>query len=582
MRTDSTAIAGVAMGEAREVIGERYGPTFTMPKGRVYKTKSKGAQEAHESIRPTSFRRDPDSLAGSLKPEELRLYRLIWQRALASQMAPKELETTTIELADGALRAARLGDQGPVRRLRPRLHRGSRRRRGRRRRGDRARCPRSAEGDRTSVDDVTPTQHFTEPPPRFTEATLIKALEEHGIGRPSTYAATISTITDRGYVRVEERRLHPEPVAEIVTDLLVEHFGDYVDVEFTARMEEELDEIARGERAWVPLLRAFYGPLRDRVDEKRRRAQAQRLHDRGDRRGLLARATRWSSGSVATAGSWPARCIRSTRRPGRSRATSRRPRRGPARSARSAARARSSARRGRFGPFVGCSRYPDCDYIKKDGPPPPDPLPFEVICPKNKDGHLVPRRARRTGNVFWGCSNYPRCDFTTNHEPLGGLHDTDDGPLARKGEAALCLICGSTSDTPRGRHRPGRSVRRRPAEPRGARTPGTCPRWPAGWRRDEDRRSPARRRPVRRPLDDADARARSSRPPTRERGSAGDRDRSRPRAVPPLARRARRLAAHPARLRDGRRRLPRLAGGARHGLAAPDARRPAGLPRRPR
>ena len=225
MRTDSTAIAGVAMGEAREVIGERYGHEFTMPKGRVYKTKSKGAQEAHESIRPTSFRRDPDSLAGSIQPDELRLYRLIWQRALASQMAPKELETTTIELADGAyeLRAsatkvlfdgfARVYTEG---------------------RDDEAadddeetgRLPALADGDRTSVRDVTPTQHFTEPPPRFTEATLIKALEEHGIGRPSTYAATISTITDRGYVRVEDRRLRPGPVADIVTDLLVEHFGD--------------------------------------------------------------------------------------------------------------------------------------------------------------------------------------------------------------------------------------------------------------------------------------------------------------------------------------------------------------------
>ena len=269
MRTDSTAIAGVAMGEAREVIAERYGDPFTMPKGRVYKTKSKGAQEAHESIRPTSFRRDPDSLAGTLKPEELRLYRLIWQRALASQMAPKELETTTVELADGPyeLRAsstrtlfegfARVYTEG---------------------RDDDAeedeegsgRLPALAEGDVTTVRDVTPTQHFTEPPPRFTEATLIKALEEHGIGRPSTYAATISTIVDRGYVRVEERRLRPEPVAGIVTDLLVEHFGDYVDLAFTARMEEELDEIARGERAWVPLLQAFYPPLRDRVDEVRK------------------------------------------------------------------------------------------------------------------------------------------------------------------------------------------------------------------------------------------------------------------------------------------------------------------------
>ena len=207
MRTDSTAIAGVAMGEARDVIRDRYGEPYTMPKGRVYKTKAKGAQEAHEAIRPTSFQRDPDSLAGLLKPEELRLYRLIWQRALASQMAAKELETTTIELAAGPyeLRAsatktlfdgfARVYTEG-----RDDERRG---------RGGDGRLPPLAEGDATTVQDVTPTQHFTEPPPRFTEATLIKALEEHGIGRPSTYAATISTIVDRGYVRVEERRLRP-------------------------------------------------------------------------------------------------------------------------------------------------------------------------------------------------------------------------------------------------------------------------------------------------------------------------------------------------------------------------------------
>ena len=125
-------------------------------------------------------------------------------------------------------------------------------------------------GDVTTVDEVRPTQHFTEPPPRYTEATLIKALEEHGIGRPSTYAATISTITDRGYVKVVDKRLRPEIVAEIVTDLLVEHFGEFVDLEFTARMEERLDEVASGERSWVPLLREFYGPLKQLVDEKRR------------------------------------------------------------------------------------------------------------------------------------------------------------------------------------------------------------------------------------------------------------------------------------------------------------------------
>ena len=284
MRTDSTAIAGVAMGEAREVIGERYGEPYTMPKGRVYKTKSKGAQEAHESVRPTSFRRDPDTMAAFLKSDEARLYRLIWQRALASQMSPKELETTTIELADGRyeLRASATkvlfdgfsivytegrddASADDEEEASPRL-------------------PELAEGAVTSVDDVTPTQHFTEPPPRFTEATLIKALEEHGIGRPSTYAATISTITDRGYVRIEERRLYPETVAEVVTDFLVLHFGAYVDLEFT-RPDGGRARRGRQRRTSVGAPPAgVLRPAQDRYRQGPRSAPA-----RGHGRGVLAR-----------------------------------------------------------------------------------------------------------------------------------------------------------------------------------------------------------------------------------------------------------------------------------------------------
>ena len=462
MRTDSTSMAGVAMGEARDVIAGRYGDGFTMPKGRVYKTTSKGAQEAHESIRPTSFRRDPDSLEGTLKPEELRLYRLIWQRALASQMAPKELETTTVDLVDGPyeLRAsstrtlfegfARVYTEG---------------------RDDDAeeeenarRLPELAEGDRTDVRDVTPTQHFTEPPPRYTEASLIKALEEHGIGRPSTYAATISTIVDRGYVRVEERRLHPELVAGIVTDLLVEHFGDYVDLEFTARMEEELDEIARGERAWVPLLEAFYAPLRDRVAEKRRELRRSDFTTEptdevcSEGHPMVIRLGR--NGRFLACSMYPehkeTRPLPGDEPP---------PQEGTGEVCPKCGEGTLVGRRGRFGPFVGCSRYPECDYIKREGPPPPEPLAFEVTCPKNNDGHLVPRRARRTGNVFWGCSNYPKCDFTTNYEPLGGLHDADQGPLARKGDAAICLKCGSTSESAPDDVAPGESYPGGPPDP---------------------------------------------------------------------------------------------------------------------
>jgi DNA topoisomerase I len=440
MRTDSTAIAGVAMGEARDVIRDRFGEPYTMPKGRVYKTKTKGAQEAHESIRPTSFRRDPDSLAGTLKPEELRLYRLIWQRAIASQMAAKEMETTSVELAAGPyeLRASatrtlfdgfsRVYTEG--------------RDDGAADDDEERRLPPLAENATTTVVDVTPGQHFTEPPPRFTEATLIKALEEHGIGRPSTYAATISTITDRGYVRVEERRLRPEIVAGIVTDLLVEHFGDYVDLAFTARMEEELDEIARGERAWVPLLRAFYGPLRDRVDEKRKALKrADFTTEATDEvcslgHPMVIRLGR--NGRFLACSLFPEH-KESRPLPGEEAP----PQAGEGEVCPECGEGTLVGKNGRFGPFVGCSRYPDCTYIKKEGPPPPDPLPFEVICPKNGDGHLVSRRARRTGNVFWGCSAYPKCDFTTNFEPVGAIHDADEGPVARKGDSGICLRCGA-------------------------------------------------------------------------------------------------------------------------------------------
>jgi DNA topoisomerase I len=445
MRTDSVAMAGVAMGEARDVIRDRFGEPYTMPKGRVYKTKTKGAQEAHESIRPTSFRRDPDSLASFLKPEELRLYRLIWQRALASQMEAKELETTTAELAAAPyeLRASatRTIFDGFSRVYTE----------GRDEAGDdheEGRLPALAEGDETRVRDVTPLQHFTEPPPRYTEASLIKALEEHGIGRPSTYAATISTIVDRGYVRVEERRLMPEPVARIVTDLLVEHFGDYVNVDFTAKMEEDLDEIAQGRRAWVPLLQDFYGPLRERVDEKRRELRrADFTTEPSDEvcslgHPMVIRLGR--NGRFLACSMFPehkeSRPLPGDEPP---------PLEGAGETCPQCGLGTLVGKNGRFGPFIGCDRYPECNYIKKEGPAAPEPLPFEVVCPKNGDGHLVARRARRTGNVFWGCSAYPKCDFTTNHEPIGALHELDDGPVARRADStAICLKCGATIEVP--------------------------------------------------------------------------------------------------------------------------------------
>ena len=452
MRTDSVAIAKVAMVEAQGVIAERFGPRYTVSGGQAYKTKAKGAQEAHESIRPTSFLRDPESLQKHLKADAYKLYRLIWQRAIASQMAPKELETTTIELVTGDYRlrasATRTLFDGFSAVYTEGMDDAAEE-------TDRSLPPLRA-GDVTAVESVTPGQHFTEPPPRYTEATLIKALEEHGIGRPSTYAATISTIVDRGYVRVEERRLRPEEIGEIVTDFLVKYFSEYVDLAFTAGMEEGLDEVARGEREWVPLLRDFFGPLKLRVDTVRKDVKRADITTEAtdevcsEGHPMVIRLGR--NGKFLACSTYPDH--KETRPlPGEEA-----PRlEGDGDPCPQCGVGVLTTKRGRYGAFVGCSRYPECTYIKKDGPPPPDPLPFSVTCPKNADGQLVARRARRTGNVFWGCSGYPKCDFTTNDEPTGAVHDVSDaahadgrGGVARKGETGICMTCGATVELPEG------------------------------------------------------------------------------------------------------------------------------------
>ncbi|HEY5435095.1 MAG TPA: type I DNA topoisomerase [Candidatus Limnocylindrales bacterium] len=448
MRTDSLAIAGVAMAEAQGVIRDRFGERYGTGKGNVYKSKQKGAQEAHESIRPTSFRRDPDSMRAHLKADEHKLYRLIWQRAIASQMAAKELETTTVELVAGDYRlrasATRTLFDGFAAVYTEGQDDSAEE-------SDRS-LPPLREGDPTTVESVTPTQHFTEPPPRYTEATLIKALEENGIGRPSTYAATISTIVDRGYVKVEERRLHPEEIGEIVTDFLVAYFGEYVDLAFTARMEDELDEVAGGQREWVPLLRSFFGPLRDRVDEVRKQVKRSDFTTQetdetcSEGHPMVIRLGR--NGKFLACSTYPdhkeTRPLPGDEEPKLE---------GDGDPCPQCGEGVLATKRGRFGAFVGCSRYPDCAYIRRDGPPPPDQLPFEVPCPKSGDGHLVARRARRTGNVFWGCSAYPKCDFTTNYEPTGAVHDAHPdgvGAVARKGESGLCLACGAAVELPDG------------------------------------------------------------------------------------------------------------------------------------
>jgi len=445
MRTDSVNLAKSAQLEAFDVVTSRYGPDYAVEGGRGYRTKAKGAQEAHEAIRPTSFARHPDSLKGSIKDDELRLYRLIWQRALASQMAQKHMETTAAELEAGrfGLRASatRTTFDGFTKVYTEGRDDGADE--------AEARLPALAEGEQSHIDDVEGEQHFTEPPPRFTEATLIKALEEHGIGRPSTYAATISTIQDRGYVKVVERRLRPEVVAGIVTDVLVEHFGDYVDLQFTAHMEEELDEVAAGKREWVPLLREFYDPLIALVDEKRKTLTRKELTTEetdevcSEGHPMVIRLGR--NGRFLACSMYPDH--KETRDiPGEEPDMPQVE--GAGEPCPKCKEGELIARRGRYGAFAGCNRYPDCDYIHRTGPPPPPPLPFEAECPKCGEGVLAARRARRSGNVFYGCGRYPKCDFTTNFEPVGAVHDADGGTVALKDEAGICLRCGASVDLP--------------------------------------------------------------------------------------------------------------------------------------
>ncbi|MEX1335235.1 MAG: type I DNA topoisomerase [Candidatus Limnocylindrales bacterium] len=464
MRTDSVNLAKSAQLEAYDVINGRYGREYSVEGGRGYKTRAKGAQEAHEAIRPTSFGRDPESLRGRIKDDELRLYRLIWQRALASQMAPKQMETTTAELEAGrfGLRASATRttfDGFTVVYTEGRDDNGEEEKE--------ATLPSLAEGDRSEVVDVEGEQHFTEPPPRYTEASLIKALEEHGIGRPSTYAATISTIQDRGYVKVVDKRLRPEIVANIVTDVLVEHFGDYVDYDFTARMEQELDEVAEGKRAWVPLLHEFYDPLKVLVDEKRKTLKRAELTTEetdevcSEGHPMVIRLGR--NGRFLACSMYPDH--KETRDiPGEEPDLP--PVEGAGEACPECGQGTLVARRGRYGPFAGCDRYPDCKYIHRTGPPPPPPLPFEVECPKCGEGTLVARRARRTGNVFYGCGRYPKCDFTTNFEPLGATHDADAGPVALKDESGICLRCGASVDLPGERTElPGKQLPGGPPDP---------------------------------------------------------------------------------------------------------------------
>jgi DNA topoisomerase-1 len=270
MRTDSVTLADVAISEIRELIAERYGAENVPDEPRKFKTKSKNAQEAHEAIRPTSVAHTPDDLKGKLDEDQLRLYTLIWQRTMACQMVPAVFDTVALEFSAGpdSDEGHRFRANGSVL-VEPGFMTVYQEGQDDSKDDDGDRLlPEIAEGDVIDMDEVRPEQHFTEPPPRFTEASLVKTLEEYGIGRPSTYANIIATLKNREYVEMDSKRFIPTDIGRIVNGFLTEHFTQYVDYDFTARLEDDLDAISLGDEDLIPLLERFWKPFSDLVIDK--------------------------------------------------------------------------------------------------------------------------------------------------------------------------------------------------------------------------------------------------------------------------------------------------------------------------
>lgn len=394
MRTDSINIAEVARNETRQYITERYGSDFLPETPPEYKTRAVGAQEAHEAIRPTSVLREPGKVKPFLEPAQFKLYQLIWQRFVASQMESAIYDTLSVEVTgNGSAHGYLLRASGSTVKFPGFLivYEDAKDEDAKTSSDEEdVKIPASIQENQTQdLVRLIPEQHFTQPPPRYTEASLVQALEENGIGRPSTYAPIISTIQNRGYVFRQDKRLFPTETGILVNDLIVKYFPDVVDIGFTARMESDLDHVAAGEQDWVEIVRSFYDPF------------------------ALTVAHAQSEMPVSKTGPEPIgrlcpECGKDL-----------------------------VIRYGRYGKFISCSGFPECRHteawLEKIG----------VNCPKD-NGDIVERKTRK-GRVFYGCANYPNCDFTSWKRPLPNPCPNCKGMLviANKREAQ-CLHCEET------------------------------------------------------------------------------------------------------------------------------------------
>ncbi len=440
MRTDSVNLADEAVADLRQYISDKYGADQMPAKPRHYKTKSKNAQEAHEAIRTTSIRHTPQDLKSHLNRDQQRLYELIWKRTLACQMIHATIHTVAADLAAGEgniFRAtgstiaspgfiqvymegkddAKPGDD------------------------DEKILPALTEGESVELLAIRPEQHFTEPPPRYSEASLVKALEEHGIGRPSTYASIISTLQDREYVELEKKRFYPTDVGRVVNRFLTQYFTQYVDYDFTAKLEDELDAVSRGEEEWVPLLRQFWGPFKDRIDHtnenvKRSDVTHEALDEKCPECGspLSIRLGRY--GRFVGCTNHP-ECSY-TRDLNGEKKEQEEPEIVEGRKC-PQCDSELVIKRGKYGKFIGCTGYPKCRFIE----PLEKPVDTGVTCPKCNSGTLMRRKSRR-GKIFYSCATYPDCDYAIWNEPLAEPCPLCSWPIVtikttkRKGTEKVC------------------------------------------------------------------------------------------------------------------------------------------------
>lgn len=411
MRTDSVNLANEAIAEIRDLIASRYGKENLPDEPQSYKNKSKNAQEAHEAVRPTSATRIPEVAKKFLNKEQFKLYNLVWMRTVACQMIHATLDTMAIELEAGKGNIFRATGSAVVKPgFMAVYEEGQDDSKGGD--SDQALLPALEEGEEVKLNKIRKEQHFTEPPPRFTEASLVKTLEAYGIGRPSTYASIISTLQAREYVLLEKKRFTPTDVGRVVNKFLSEHFHKYVDYDFTARLEDDLDAISRGEKAWKPLLKEFWTEFKATVDSKENvdRPGVELMEEKCPKCDKQVAKRLGRNGYFIGCTGYP-ECDYTRNVDDEPGATNE----PEIVEGRKCPKCESDLiiKRGRYGKFIGCSGYPDCNHMEPLEPP----EDTGVMCPECKKGAMLKRKSRY-GKIFFSCEHYPECKYAVWNRPL--------------------------------------------------------------------------------------------------------------------------------------------------------------------